>query len=99
MTTSMYRQGDLLFRAIPKLPESLVVRLGQIIARGEATGHSHCLLEGRVLEDTQGSLFLEVPRSTQVVHQEHYAIELSAGYYQVRRQREYTPKAIREVYD
>ena len=97
--TTMYRQGDLLFRAIERLPEGLIPRSSQVIVEGEATGHSHCLLEGRVLEDTQGALFLEVGKATQVIHQEHHATELPPGFYQVIRQREYTPEAIREVFD
>lgn len=99
MTRDMYRQGDLLFLAIPELPEGLIKRTGKVIAWGEVTGHSHSLKDGRVLEDGQGALFLEVLHATQVVHQEHHAIELPAGCYRVTRQREYSPEAIREVVD
>jgi hypothetical protein len=70
-----------------------------VIVEGEATGHSHRLLQGSVLEDAQGALFLEVGKATQVMHQEHGAIELPAGCYRVIRQREYTPEAMREVTD
>jgi hypothetical protein len=99
MTRDMYRQGDLLFRAVPELPEGLTERASKVIAQGEVTGHSHCLLEGRVLEDRQGALFLEVMRPTQIIHQQHHPIELPGGCYRVIRQREYTPEAIREVAD
>jgi hypothetical protein len=95
----MYRQGDLLFSAIPELPEDLIERTSKVIAQGEATGHSHCLLEGRVLEDRQGILFLEVMYTTQIIHQEHSALDLPAGFYRIIRQREYTPEAVREVAD
>ena len=99
MIGKMYRQGDLLFTAIPELPEDLIERAGKIIVEGEVTGHSHRLLEGRVLLDMQGTLFLEVLQTTQVIHQEHYAITLEPGYYQIMRQREYTPGAIRGICD
>lgn len=99
MTTIMYRQGDLLFQAIHTLPEGLIPRSTQVIVKGEATGHSHRLLQGSILEDAQGALFLEVEKVTQVIHQEHHAIDLPAGCYRVIRQREYTPEAIREVAD
>ena len=95
----MHRQGDLLFTALEQLPEGLTPRKGSIIAEGEVTGHTHRLVEGRVLEDAQGQLFLEVLRATQVVHQEHHAIHLEPGFYAVTRQHEYTPEAIRQVRD
>src|SRR5690242_11595920 len=99
MSTIMYRQGDLLFRAIHKLPEGLIPRPSQVIVEAEATAPSNRRLQGSVLEDAQGVLFLEVGKATQVTHQEHHAIELPAGCYRVIRQREYTPEAIREVTD
>jgi hypothetical protein len=99
MTAIMYRQGDLLFRAIPRLPEGLRSRSSQVIVQGEATGHSHLLLSGRVLEDSQGALFLEAAQATQIIHQQHAPIDLPAGYFQVTRQREYTPQGIRKVCD
>lgn len=95
----MYRQGDVLFTKIKTLPEGLTERRGRIIVEGEVTGHSHRLVEGRILESAQGHLYLEVLRATQIVHQEHNAISLEPGYYQVTRQREYSPEAIRTVVD
>jgi hypothetical protein len=99
MNREMYRQGDLLILQISSLPEGLTLRPHNVILAGEATGHSHRLLAGRVLQDAQGQLFLEVSRATQVIHQEHRALTLQPGCYQVIRQREYTPKGIREVRD
>ncbi len=99
MAASMYRQGDVLLTAIASLPEGLIVRANNVIAEGEATGHSHRLLAGRVLVDAQGALFLEVLHATSVIHQEHHAITLPPGCYRVTQQREYTPEGIREVRD
>lgn len=93
------RQGDVLFTKIEALPEGLKQRKSQIIVEGEATGHHHSLVAGRVLEDAQGYLFLEVLKATQIVHQEHQPIGLEPGFYRVTRQREYTPEAIRVVMD
>ncbi|HET8846323.1 MAG TPA: hypothetical protein VFN35_32980 [Ktedonobacteraceae bacterium] len=95
----MYRQGDLLFTVLTSLPEGLSERQDTIILEGEATGHCHRLLEGRVLEDKQGIRYLEAFYATQIVHPEHQAIHLPAGCYRVTRQREYTPEALREVRD
>ena len=97
--TIMHRQGDVLFVKVEALPSEFTERKNNIIVEGEVTGHAHRLAEGRILEDAQGYLFLEVLRATQVVHEEHLAIGLVPGYYQVIRQREYTPEAIRLVAD
>jgi len=96
----MRRQGDVLFVKIEALSAGgdLTERKGQIVVEGEVTGHAHRLVQGRILE-AQGMLFLEVLKATQVVHEEHHAIDLEPGIYQVIRQREYSPEAIRTVVD
>src|SRR5712664_3331510 len=99
MGNRMYRQGDILLTLIDQLPEGLTPRPGNVIVEGEATGHIHRLSEGQVLQDAQGNLYLEVLAATQVVHQEHHPIHLAPGYYQITRQQEYTPEAIRTVRD
>lgn len=99
MTNRMARQGDLLFTAIDHLPEELTLQADNVIVRGEATGHAHRLMEGHVLQDAQGNLYLEVPAVTLVVHQEHHSLSLERGVYKVTRQREYTPEGIRRVLD
>ena|SRR5258708_6159045 len=98
MGNRMYRQGDILLTLIDQLPEELIPRPGNVIVEGEATGHIHRLSKGQVLQDTPGNLYLEVLAATQVVHQEHHP-HLASGYYQITRQREYTPEAIRTVRD
>ena len=99
---TQYRQGDIFFTRIPELPElpeGLSERKNRIIAEGEATGHHHRLLDGGcVLESAQG-LFLAVYQATKVAHEEHRPITLEPGFYQVTRQREYSPEAIRTVID
>ena len=96
---TQYRQGDVLFTKIEALPKKLTRRKSNVVVEGESTGHAHRLVSGRILEDAKGFLFLEVLRNTQVVHEEHNAIDLEPGYYQVIRQREYSPEAIRLVLD
>ncbi|HEX6480454.1 MAG TPA: hypothetical protein VF043_16570 [Ktedonobacteraceae bacterium] len=95
----MFRQGDVLITRIARLPEGLNERQDKIILAGEVTGHTHRLVQGRVLEDARGALFLEVLQQTQVVHEEHRPLSLEPGSYQITRQREYTPEAIREIED
>jgi hypothetical protein len=94
-----YRQGDVLFTRVETLPEGLTSRQSNVIVEGEVTGHSHRLVNGRILQDAQGYFFLEVLKATQVIHQEHNPIALEPGFYKVTRQREYSPEAIRMVLD
>jgi hypothetical protein len=85
-----------------------------ILARGEATGHHHSifdrscqLLEAPMPPPAQlGQPIIEPERflrigshGAAVEHQEHDTIDLPAGNYRVRRQREYSPEAIRNVAD
>jgi len=100
-----YRQGDVLIvkarkpcgelRAVE--PENGRV----ILAYGEATGHSHSVAAdaAQLLEAPNGRRYLLVTQPTELVHQEHGHIRLGAGYYEVVRQREYSPEAIRNVAD
>jgi hypothetical protein len=95
----MFRQGDVLITRLARLPEGLNERQSKIILAGEVTGHAHRLVQGRVLEDARGALFLEVLQQTQVGHEEHRPLPLEPGFYQITRQRDYTPEAIREIED
>ncbi len=94
------RQGDLLFVRQDSRPAvALTPRQGNIIVAGEATGHAHRLQAGTILEAPAGALYLDVPQTTQVVHEEHGPITLAPGLWLVIRQREYHPEAIRTVAD
>lgn len=105
---TMYRQGDILVISTDSLPDGLTEVPRDdgrvILAYGEVTGHAHAigesdvhLLEGANLEDR----FLQVlaDGGCLLVHDEHASIRLPAGNYIVRRQREYSPEAIRRVAD
>jgi hypothetical protein len=94
------RQGDLLFLWQEIRPAvDLSTRQSNVIVAGEATGHVHRLQAGAILEAPDGSLYLEVTHTTQVIHEEHGPITLDPGLWLVVRQREYTPGAIRTVVD
>ena len=95
-----HRQGDLLFVQQETRPTAgLAARPGNINVAGEATGHAHRLQAGTILEAPEGTLYLEVTHTTQVVHEEHGPITLGPGLWLVVRQREYSPEAIRTVAD
>lgn len=108
----MYRQGDILIvpiaedavpaeaRALPAAPRDGRGRM--VLALGEATGHAHAVLApGSLLSDPapQAPDYLHLPSGGRLTHEEHAAISLPAGWYQVVRQREYVPGAVRFVAD
>lgn len=73
------------------------------ILEGEVTGHIHRLSDldaAEVFECGEG-LYLNVTAEggVSVVHEEHKPVILSPGNYEVVRQREYSPEAIRNVTD
>jgi hypothetical protein len=107
MSTFTARQGDILIKRIGKLPRGLKLvpedRGRVILAYGEVTGHAH-VVEGEVeflaadRKEMEGR-FLRVLSESQVVHDEHSTITLPPGEYEIERQREYQPEAIRTVAD
>ena len=72
-----------------------------ILAYGEVTGHAHaiCAPDVDMWEDEAGTLWLKVPESATVVHEEHSAHTLKPGTYRSYIQSEYRPEAIRNVLD
>ncbi|HEU5378635.1 MAG TPA: hypothetical protein VFV38_24710 [Ktedonobacteraceae bacterium] len=95
----MHRQGDVLFVKVADLPAELVERKSDVLVEGEATGHAYRLTEGQVWQTQEGVLFLSAVTGSKIVHEEHAPIELEPGYWQVIRQREYSPKETRWVRD
>jgi hypothetical protein len=98
----MYRHGDVLIAAIESIPSDAIRRPSVVLARGEATGHSHRIEDPRSAEvfDLGGEGYLRVTSdSARLVHDEHDAITLPRGLYRVWMQREYTPKEIRRIVD
>lgn len=99
----MYRQGDVLLRKINSLPKGeRKKRQNGWLLEGEMTGHIHRIAEleqAEVMEIGNG-LFVSVSDAgVSLVHQEHHTIQLPPGNYEVTRQREYSPEAIRNVQD
>lgn len=99
---SLYRHGDLLVEAIAEIPAGARKLHHLVLAEGELTGHSHRIQERDAAElfEQTGQLYLRVtgPLAT-LVHQEHGPIELPQGCYRAWRQREYSPREIRNVRD
>ena len=103
----MFRQGDVLIVPVDEVPDRtkpIARERGRLVlAHGEATGHAH-VVEGEAtfmasdLEEMERR-FLHVEQEAQVVHDEHDAVTLPPGDYEVVRQREYAPEAPRYVAD
>ena len=107
----LFRQGDVLFRAIKQLPAGeRKKRENATVAYGEVTGHSHAL----AVEDRNAAEVLEIGDGIYVhvsgtgvridggatfVHEEHAPITLPPGNWKVSIQQEYSPEEIRDVSD
>lgn len=100
---TIYRQGDVLIISVDSLPSGAVqeeVADRIVLAYGEVTGHAHALDSTlAVAYRHKEERFLEARQGATVVHEEHGPIVLPPGFYQVVRQREYTPTEIRPVCD
>lgn len=100
---ALYRQGDVLIRRIDSLPKRKAVKRGTgHILEGEATGHIHRLEDLTAAEvlEVESGLYLRVgSEGVRIVHEEHSPITLPPGNYEITRQREYAPEAIRNVAD
>lgn len=101
-----WRQGDIYFVKLGEETRSdgKPVKKG-IIAKGETTGHSHRLspssmAQGAALLLAGRAMFLRSPQAgTKIVHDEHGAIDLPAGFFAVVRQREFDGLRWRQVAD
>jgi hypothetical protein len=104
----IYRQGDVLIRRVRALPKDRGAEIARddrgrlILAAGEATGHHHAIdaLAARLFRgEKPGVCYLLLEEPATLGHEEHAPIALAPGNYEVIRQREYSPEAIRNVAD
>lgn len=104
----MYRQGDVLIipvKSIPKSVEAVDREGGRVVlAHGEVTGHAHAIKDKRATlfrDPKLAAIFMQVSGDAPVdlEHDEHSTIAIPPGNYQIVRQVEYSPEAIRNVAD
>jgi hypothetical protein len=99
---ALFRHGDVLVAQVPAIPVEALRRPHLVLAEGEMTGHVHRIAEPNSAELFQrgSEMFLRVLcKTATLIHQEHGPIELPQGEYRVWRQREYSPREIRQVRD
>jgi hypothetical protein len=94
-----YRQGDVLLIEIeqpsrtgkPIDPQDTRV----VLARGELSGHAHVIQnsngQAHLFEGPGDRRYLLMTETGRLQHEEHLAIVLECGWYEVRRQRQYDP--------
>ena len=105
MKPAHYRQGDVLVKSVTSIPKTAKAKTQKdriVLAYGEVTGHAHAIhdLENvDVFVTAEGKTYLKVKDETKLSHEEHGAIGLAPGNYEVIIQREYSPEAIRNVAD
>ena len=89
----VYRQGDVIVRAIDAKPEGEATLLPHLtLAEGEATGHRHRIAKGaaELYQLTVGIMWLRVlSEFATLYHEEHEEVELPKGDYEVLIEREY----------
>lgn len=110
----IFRQGDVLVMRTRRQPsaqaKSVVDGARTILAYGEVTGHAHEVIgvavthddpvpAQQLFEEPDGTRLLVVRRDAELRHEEHGTIALGKGTYEVIRQVEYSPAAIRQVAD
>jgi hypothetical protein len=98
----LWRQGDVLMASVEAIPDAAKPKDDGVLAEGEITGHTHRIAvpESAELWEVDGVLYMKVVAPTaRIIHEEHHPIELPEGIYRVWRQREYTPRGSRHIYD
>ena len=98
----VFRHGDLLIAPVAAIPLGGRVKEDMVLARGEATGHTH-RLEARepvqLWEFSNEMYFRLGAGGGELVHDEHKAIQLHPGAYRVWKQRQYEPQGNRAIED
>jgi hypothetical protein len=90
----MYRQGDVYLFPVDKIPANAIEDTTEgdvILAYGEATGHHHRLTGSgtRLFASAKDRRFLCVKAPDTLVHEEHAAIVVDPGNYEILTKREY----------
>lgn len=103
-----YRHGDvnlLPVKEIPKEAKKEAEGKERTIALGEATGHHHTLYgsvpNAIIAYGFDEQRYIEITEPVELKHQEHKALTICPGYYEIKIEREfdYFEKSSRKVLD
>lgn len=87
-----YRQGDILIVQTTTMPTTDLKKVKSIlVAEGSKTEHKHVLKSSSqmLLHEKEGARFVRIQKKAELVHDEHARIEIPAGDYEIRIQREF----------
>jgi hypothetical protein len=107
--SGLIRQGDVMLVPVsrPKAKKlKLQAREDKTLAHGEATGHAHVIIDGDVLVDETGKLYVRGRGKTMLRHQDatgaiadHKPHTVPERLYEVRIENDYTPTGLQRVQD
>lgn len=94
-----FRHGDVLLIPVDKIDGEKQKDL--ILARGEVSGHSHQITEGNAaLFKFNEKMYLKVKSKFALLsHEEHKALQIPQGEWEIKIQRDYEPKGWKRVED
>lgn len=98
----VYGHGDVIVIPVKKIPAEAQEKKGPaILAYGEVTGHSHQISKGvAAMYGYDDKVYMRVKSEISTLsHEEHAKIELPAGDYEIKIQREYEPGGWKTVID
>lgn len=100
MSQKVYRQGDLAFIPIEEIPKKAKAVSTRVIRTGE-NGGVHALEEkaSAVMYEVDGVRYILSEDGVGIVHGEHKKVDLPAGKYEIRIQRELGQEGVRDVID
>lgn len=87
-----FRQGDVAFFEIEKLPEGAEKTGSELVIEGENPGHIHLMTNlflYSLATENENRTFVVIPGPNLITHPEHPPLEVPAGTYEVQRAREY----------
>jgi len=100
MEKKNYRHGDVLI-----IPTAEKIQGEQnkelVLARGEVSGHSHRITEGtaQLFKFNDKTYLKVISKFALLTHEEHKALSIPQGEYEIKIQKDYEPKGWKNVQD
>lgn len=96
------RHGDVLIIPVVSIPaKAQEAASGKVVlAHGEVTGHAHRIDTGAMLFKFDDKTYLRVTKARATLkHEEHKALQIPAGDYEIKIQQDYEPEGWKRVQD